>query len=251
VRKLRGRREKPLWQGIEENVLSKWYVAISSYHGGDMQGPSARRMLINGDKIFEAIAEYIKEDITPQQPSDEQIESVQLIAENQEIEYVCEGLGVVAVLLDSVFSLLSTPRGKVTDAIVSKLESQLDKLHVHWCRLGLSMTLNVHTLLNHAVSQLVQTGGFNDMGEDIIERSHQDRIRKEARLIQLRNKEMKMASQAKFQGLKLVKEIQDIQAAVASRRKRKRTSVVWLKEERGINKKEERDGRRDNVWNAT
>jgi hypothetical protein len=62
---------------------------------------------------------------------------------------------------------------------------------------------------------------------------------------------MKMASQAKFQGLKLVKEIQDIQAAVANSRKRKRTSVVSLKEERGINKKEERDGRRDNVWNAT
>jgi hypothetical protein len=80
-------------------------------------------MLINGVEIFEAIAEYIKENIAPPQPSDGKIESVQLIAENQEIESVCEGLGVVAVLLDSVFSLLSTPRGKVTDAIVSKLES--------------------------------------------------------------------------------------------------------------------------------
>jgi hypothetical protein len=62
---------------------------------------------------------------------------------------------------------------------------------------------------------------MNDMGEDIIERSHQDWMRNEARLIRLRNKEMKMASQAKFQGLKLVKEIQDIQAAVANSRKKK------------------------------
>jgi predicted ABC-type ATPase len=67
-----------------------------------------------------------------------------------------------------------------------------------------------HILLNHSLCQLRQMKGFHDIGEDRIESSHQDRMQNEARLMQLRNKGLKMDSQAKFQGLKLIKEIQYI-----------------------------------------
>ena len=86
------------------------------------------------------------------------------------------------------------------------------------------------------------------MGEDCIERSHQHRMRHEARLMRLRNKGLKMDSQAKFQGLKHIKEIQHIQAAVASNRKRKLTRKVPLADERKFEKKAKRDEKRNDVW---
>jgi hypothetical protein len=66
--------------------------------------------------------------------------------------------------------------------------------------------------------------------------------------MRLRNKVLKMDSQAKFQGLKLVKEIQCIQAAVANNRKRKLTRKVPLADERKVEKKAKRDERRNDVW---
>jgi len=75
--------------------------------------------------------------------------------------------------------------------------------------------------LEHAVPFLEQTGGFADMGEDQIERGHQDRARNLACLICLQNKDLSMASQAKFQGLKYVPGLQSHQESVAKDQKRK------------------------------
>ena len=86
------------------------------------------------------------------------------------------------------------------------------------------------------------------MGEDRIERSHQDRMRNEARLMRLRNKGLKMDSQAKFKGLKLIKEIRCIQVAVAGNRKRKLTRKVPLADERKVEKKVKRDEKRNDIW---
>jgi hypothetical protein len=63
---------------------------------------------------------------------------------------------------------------------------------------------------------------------------------KKARLMRLQNKGLKMDSQAKFQGLKYVKDIQRIQAEVASSRKHKLTHKVPLADERKLKKKAKR-----------
>ena len=57
-----------------------------------------------------------------------------------------------------------------------------------------------------------------------------------------------MDSQAKFQGLKHIKEIKYIQAAVASSRKRKLTRMVPLADERKVKKKAKRDTKNNDVW---
>jgi hypothetical protein len=57
-----------------------------------------------------------------------------------------------------------------------------------------------------------------------------------------------MDSQAKFQGMKHIKSIQSIQAAVASNRKRKLTRKVPLADERKIEKKARREIKRNDVW---
>jgi hypothetical protein len=170
------------------------------------------------------------------------------IAEDSEIDAVCKDHGILFVLLDAIFSLLNTPRGKVTNVVIEQLENRLAGILTEWNRLGLSFTPKFHVLLNHSLCQLRRMEGFHDMGEDCIERSHQYRMQHEARLMRLRNKGLKMDSQAKFQGLKHIKEIQYIQAAVASNRKRKLTRKVPLADERKFEKKAKRDEKRNDVW---
>jgi hypothetical protein len=251
VRKKRGRGEKRLRRGIEDTIFTQYNVSMSAYHGGDMEGPSARRLMGDGEKIFPDIAEYIKTHIREQRNSQEDsaVDLMPLqIAEDAEIDAVCKDHGILFVLLDAIFSLLNTPRGKVTDDVIEQLESRLNGILKEWHRLGLSFTPKFHVLLNHAIHQLRRMRGFHDMGEDCIERSHQYRMRHEARLMRLRNKGLKMDSQAKFQGMKHIKSIQSIQAAVASNRKRKLTRKVPLADERKIEKKARREIKRNDVW---
>jgi hypothetical protein len=170
------------------------------------------------------------------------------VASDEEIGAVCKDHGVLFVLLDAIFSLLNTPRGTVTEEVLEQLESRLSFILTEWNCLGLSFTPKFHVLLNHLLCQLRWMKGFHDMGKDCIERSHQDRMRNEARLMRFRNKGLKMDLQAKFQGLKLTKEIQCIQAAVANNRKRKLTRKVPLADERKIEKKAKRDEKRNDVW---
>ena len=129
--------------------------------------------------------------------------------------------GSLLVLLDSVMSLLATKRGCVTQDIIDSCRKSLSALKLSWYHCGLSFTPKFHVLLEHAVPFLEQTGGFADMGEDQIERGHQDRAHNLARLICLKNKDKFMASQAKFQGLKHVAGLQSHQESVAKGRKRK------------------------------
>ena len=129
IRKKRGRGEKPLRRGIEDTIFADYNVSMSSYHGGDMEGPSARRLMGDGEKIFPNIAEYIKNHIREERDSQEDsaaVDSIPMqIAEDDEIDAVCKDHGILFVLLDAIFSLLNTPRGKVTDAVIEELESRL------------------------------------------------------------------------------------------------------------------------------
>jgi hypothetical protein len=96
------------------------------------------------------------------------------VAGDEEIDAVCKDHGGLFVLLNAIFSLLNTPRGKVTEEVLEQLESRLSFILMEWNRLGLSFTQKFHVLLNHSLCQLRQMKGFHDMGEDRIETSHQD-----------------------------------------------------------------------------
>jgi hypothetical protein len=68
VRKKRGQGEKRLWRGIEDTIFTDYNVSMSAYHGGDMEGPSARRLMGDGE-IFPNIGDYIKNHIREQEDS--------------------------------------------------------------------------------------------------------------------------------------------------------------------------------------
>ena len=101
---------------------------MSSYHGGNMEGPSAWRLIGDGEKIFPDIAEYIKNHIRQQQESQEDL-AVDLtplqILEDDKIDAVCKDHIILFVLLNAIFSLLNTPGGKVTNEVIEQLEIRL------------------------------------------------------------------------------------------------------------------------------
>jgi hypothetical protein len=138
-------------------------VCMSSYHGGDMEGPPARRLMACGPTAFADIANYIKQTLNNDQNDDgnENNEDM-LVALNDEIDSICKDHGeVFALLLDVVFSLLNTPRGKVDDYILDERGEQLAGLPMEWYRVKLSFTPKLHILLNHSIEQLRRTGGFS------------------------------------------------------------------------------------------
>jgi hypothetical protein len=216
-----------------------------------MKGPSARRLMGEGEKIFPNIAEYIKTHIRQQQDSQEDL-AVDLIplqiAEDDKIDAVCKDHGILFVLLAAIFSLLNTPiRGKATKEVIGQLDNWLSGILTEWYQLGLCFTPKFHDLLNHSICQ-VQQMRFHDMDEDCIKRLHQYRMWHEARLMRLWNKGLKMNLQAKFQGMKYIKSIRSIQAAVTSNRKRKLTHKVPLADKQKVEKKAKRDMKCTNVW---
>jgi hypothetical protein len=83
----------------------------------------------------------------------------------------------------------------------------------------LPMTPKFHCLLRHGVLELkTSEGGLGDLGEDGIERSHQERLKDNRRMTGLRDFTRRTNSQAKMQfirGLDVIKEIQlDIKATI-------------------------------------
>jgi hypothetical protein len=98
------------------------------------------------------------------------------IAEDDEINAVCKDHTFIFVLLDTIFSLLNMPRGKVTDGVIEQLENRLHGILTEWHHLSLSFTPKFHVLLNYSICQLRWMEGFHDMGEDSIKRSHQYRM---------------------------------------------------------------------------
>ena len=194
IRKKRGKEQKSVRKIIEE-ILIKNKTPLSSYHGGDMEGNDIRRLMHEGPAIFSALKNAIVEYCASGsiRVNDEDY------ASQAEIEPICSDYGQLLLLMDAVFSLLNTKRGEVTADTLQRLEERLKTLMQEWNRFQLSITPKAHILFNHSLFFLMITQGFHDMGEDRVERAHQERMRCESRLMRLRNISSKMLSQAKFQ----------------------------------------------------
>ena len=60
LQKKRGKLEKSIRMQIEQDILPKYNVHISSYHGGKMEGASTQQLIHNGKDIFAEISIHIK-----------------------------------------------------------------------------------------------------------------------------------------------------------------------------------------------
>ena len=86
-------------------------------------------------------------------------------------------------------------------------------------------------LLEHAIELLIRSGGgLIEMGEDRIERAHQQRERDRQRCSRLRSINKMKASQAKFQNLRMDPTIKSVQAEVENSARRSLKRSRSLKE---------------------
>ena len=109
-------------------------------------------------------------------------------ATDDEIRTTCNDFGEILVLLDGAISMVNTKRGKVSDELIRNLADRLQCILCEWNHLNFSITPKLHVLLNHSISQLKETNGFADMGEDVLECAHQARVRHKERMLRLRYK---------------------------------------------------------------
>ena len=116
--------------------------------------------------------------------------------------------------------------------------------------MGLPMTPKFHCLLRHAVVQLEATGGgLGDLGEDGIERSHQERLKDSRRMTGLRDFTRSTKSQAKMQFIRGLDAIKTIQKEVGESSKRPSKRPLGLADARAEKDKVCRTAKRSTAAN--
>jgi hypothetical protein len=112
LHKAQGRREKALRNAIEQHIFKDYFVTVSSYHDGDMEGNSMRRLMRQGTEILEEVATFVKGWLIIATVEDEDMEEDNI--SDDEVDSVCQAFARILVLLDKIFSMLMTPREQVT-----------------------------------------------------------------------------------------------------------------------------------------
>ena len=118
---------------IIEETLKTNKAPLSSYHGGDMEGNAIQTLIHEGPAIFSALKDAIVEYCVAgtNRVNDDKY------ASQAEIEQICSDYGKLLLLLDAVFSLLNTKRGKVSTDTLNILEQRLVTLMKEWNRFQL------------------------------------------------------------------------------------------------------------------
>ena len=142
VRCRRGKEEKSIRQGILDLMSSNYNIKMSSYHGGEIEGPSVRKVMYLGPEVFTSIYQYFQSSNL----------STDLPATENEIITTCNNIGTIYGLLDGSIAILNTKRGKVTDETILQLEERCTVLLREYNRLGLSITPKFHVLINHTTT---------------------------------------------------------------------------------------------------
>jgi hypothetical protein len=138
-----------------------------------------------------------------------------------------------------------TKYGMVTPQILGDLAELLELLRRQWVKMKLPMTPKFHCLLRHAVLQLETSGGgLGDLGEDGIERSHQERLKDNRRMTGLRDFTRRTNSQAKMQHIRGLDAIKEIQRDVNDSSKRPLKRENGLAESRAEEKQDRRTRKR-------
>jgi hypothetical protein len=206
-------------------------IDATAYHGGDLAGNAIRRLMEHAENVAMGVKQKLA--------------ACNIPGRDTEIEDLTSNIRVVLTLLDGIYSLLMTKYGEVTETILDDLAELLDLLREQWVRMQLPMTPKFHCLLRHAVSQLRDTGGgLCDLGEDGIERNHQERMKDNRRMTGIQNFECRTNSQTKMQFIRQMDDIKTIQFSVAANAKRKLKRTTTLKAEREEERKTERDAQR-------
>ena len=116
---------------------------MSHYHGCEMEGPTIRRIMMNGPKVFAQIATFLKASLGTD-PS--------CVTTDDKIEEVLSLYGWFFFLLDSSFPFIYNIKNqKATIGEVRDLKVRVELVCQKWLTTGLSFTPKVHLFLDHVI----------------------------------------------------------------------------------------------------
>ena len=172
-----------------QDILENFEISAAAYHGGDLNGVCARRLLANAKPIFESIQAYLLEYDNAEKCSDDTIFQI------------CDLYSSIFATLDVITAKLRIKSGNATMEDHGTLLRSLSLLKKLWDSADLSYTPKVHSLLIHAPKQMQRFNGIGDLLEDDVEKMHQIAGSFESRVARLKSATNRALAQAKMEAI--------------------------------------------------
>ena len=202
---------------IEKNILRKYKVTITHYHGGALEGNSIRRLMSKGDEIFKEISEYLC-----RMNDERKIGNENDLITNEEIKIICIDHGNLFCLFDSVFSIINSNRNTFDEQKIKKYIEHLDVAFHKWNQMKFTVPHKLHLLLAHAIEIMRLRKGISFIGEDRIERTHQLQDKDNDAVKRLSNTDKAKELKLKRQAIRNNLSVKSITEEVNNNSKRKR-----------------------------
>ncbi len=155
--------------GKVEDIFKKYYITKPYYHGGKYNGKAMCTFMTSSQEIMADIQAMILS--TPEE----------LRCSNDEVVQYTSRFKNCLQVFDYIFSQARLPSGSITPQDVENLRPFVATAMKLYRELGLSVSLKPHAIEDHLCEQLLRLGGIGDLGEDFVEQSHQDGMRKESK----------------------------------------------------------------------
>ena len=170
-------------------ILERYEISSAAYHGGDLNGVSARRLMKFSTDIFTEIENYLLTYLHDDRCSDDYIKQV------------CSTYSSILSTLDVVTKNLRIISGKANENNYKALETAFIALRNSWEAANLSHTPKLHSLITHALPQMRMFGGIGDILEDDVEKMHQIAGRSESRVARLKSATNRALAEAKIEAI--------------------------------------------------
>jgi hypothetical protein len=213
-----GKYRKPVRRELERILAREFDIKRPNYHGGDICGNEARRLMTTAMEVMQRFNQYLQGELVENGGTDRA---------KKETKKQCEVVGNALVNFDGLLSLLRTPHQDLTPAMFAQARQYSKKGLELWRILNIKVTPKAHGVEDHACDQLEYLLGLADFCEDWVERLHQLGLKNNRRTRTISNRDRKYRLYTKWEQISGNREVQSIKTSIHSKRKREltRTSI--------------------------
>ncbi len=211
-----GKYSKPVRRELERILEREFDIKRPNYHGGDICGNEARRLMTTAMKVMLRFNQYLQVELVENGGTDRA---------RRETKKQCEVVGNALLNFDGFLSLLRTPHKDLTPAIFAQARQYSKKALELWRILEIKVTPKAHGVEDHACDQLEFLMGLADFCEDWVERLHQLGLKNNRRTRTISNKDRKYQLYTKWEQISGNRQVQSIKRSIHSKRKRELTTT--------------------------
>jgi hypothetical protein len=204
-----GKYSKPVRRELRRILEREFDTKGPNYHGGDICGNEAQRLMITAMKVMLRFNQYLQVEL---------IENGGTDRARRETKKQCEVVGNALLNFDGFLSLLRTPHKDLTPAIFAQAQQYSKKALELWRILEIKVTRKAHGVEDHACDQLEFLMGLADFCEDWVERLHQLGLKNNRRTRTISNKDRKYQLYTKWEQISGNHQVQSIKRRIQSKR---------------------------------